>query len=138
MSRPMAAKLMVAYFLVLFALTLGAFYQVHAPKNFIPFRSMEHDIRKGGSEFAINLVGNLVVFLPMGWFLPVLLPRRCSAPVVAGLSLATSLLIEVLQGLSGRRVADVDDLILNTLGGLIGFGLWVAFGRIRRRGDRKA
>jgi glycopeptide antibiotics resistance protein len=132
----MAAKLMVAYLLVLFGLTLGGFYQTHAPRNFVPFRSMEHDIHKGGVDFVVNLVGNLVAFLPMGWLLPALLGRRCSGFHVGGMSLAISLLIEVLQGISGRRVADVDDLILNTLGGLIGFGLWLALGRLRRWGNR--
>ncbi len=43
-----------------------------------------------------------------------------------GWGLGVSLLIEVLQGISGRRVADVDDVILNTLGGLMGYGCWLA------------
>ena len=122
---------MVAYLMVFYALTLGGFYQPDAPRNFVPFRSIEHDILKGGSEFVVNLLGNLVAFLPMGWLLPSLLGRRCSAAKVAGWSLAASLVAEVLQGISGRRVADVDDLILNTAGGLMGYALRIGFERLR-------
>ena len=132
---------MFAYLLVLFGLTWGGFYQPHAPRIFIPFESIGHDLRKGGPEFVVNTLGNLAAFLPMGWLLPSLLGRRCSARRVAGLSLALSLIVEVGQGISGRRVADVDDLILNTAGGLMGYGLWLGFERMagsRGRDDQKA
>jgi glycopeptide antibiotics resistance protein len=125
---------MIAFLSVLFGLTLGGFYQPNAPRNFVPLRTMRQDVRLGGSEFLINSVGNVVVMLPMGLLLPSLIGRRCSALRVSAATLAVSLLIEMLQGLSRRRVADVDDVILNTLGGLIGFGLWsLARWAIRRR-----
>ena len=131
MQRTVAGSLMVAYLMVFFALTLGGFYQPNAPRNFVPFRSIEHDVLKGGRDFVVNFLGNLAAFLPMGWLLPSLLGRRCSAAKVAGWSLAASLMVEVLQGISGRRVADVDDLILNTAGGLMGYGLRLGFDRLR-------
>ncbi len=43
-------------------------------------------------------------------------------------------MIEVVQYTSGRRVADVDDLILNTLGGLLGYGVLALSMRLMRRG----
>ncbi len=141
MPRLLAAKLMVLYLMVLFALTLGGFYRPHSPRNFVPFRSIEHDVRVGGREFVINFVGNIVVTVPMGLMLPSLL-GRCSTLRVAGVCLALSSVIEILQGISGRRVADVDDVILNTLGGVIGWGLWVGgrwlFARSGLRGEPAA
>ena len=141
MRRVVAGKLMAMYLVVFFVLTLGMLYQTRAPRNFVPFRTIEHDLERGGVEFSENLLGNIALFLPMGWLLPSLLGRRCSASRVAGLSLAVSLLVEVLQGLSGRRVADVDDLILNTTGGLVGYALRCGFDRLRWicfGGDRQA
>jgi glycopeptide antibiotics resistance protein len=141
LQRIFAARMMVAYLMVLFALTLGMFYHPKAPRNFVPFRSIEHDVKAGGSEFVVNFLGNVAAFVPMGWLLPSLLGRRRLALRVAGLSLALSLLVEVLQGISGRRVADVDDVILNTLGGLVGYGFWLVaewFSMARRRQDQEA
>ena len=141
MRKLLAAKLMVGYLMVLFALTLGGFYHPDAPKNFVPFRSIEHDVRAGGSEFMINFLGNIAVTVPMGLMLPALL-GRCSTLRVATLCLTLSSVVEVLQGISGRRVADVDDVILNTLGGVLGWGVWVAgrclFSRPGLRDDQKA
>jgi glycopeptide antibiotics resistance protein len=128
MSRRWAAKWFVAYLIVLFGLTLGGFYHPGAPVNLVLFRTMEHDIRKGGWEFLINFVGNVVVTLPIGWLLPTLFGRWASASKVGMFGLTISAFIEILQGISGKRVADVDNVILNTLGALIGYGTWVGVG----------
>ena len=131
-----AAALLIAYLALLVHLTLFRFRVAHADRNFVPFRTIAHDLRVGGREFLINGPGNLAAFVPMGLLLPALLGRRCSAPRVAAISLALSLVIEVLQGYSGRRVADVDDLLLNTAGGLIGYGLALGARRLARGGGR--
>ena len=126
MRRAFGITLLLAYLAFLLGITLGGFYSVETTRNFVPFRMMAHDIRAGGSEFRINFVGNLVAFWPMGILIPAILgPRRGLARVFWS-SLGFSLLIETLQGISGRRVADVDDVILNTLGGLMGYGIWRA------------
>ena len=98
----------------------------------MPFQTIRHDIRNGGGEFRVNVLGNLAAFAPMGVLMPMLMGRRSSALRVGAMSFGLSLLIESLQGCSGRRVADVDDLMLNTLGGLIGFGGWVVARRLLR------
>ena len=124
MSRRVAMAGLAFYLATLFWLTLGGFYQARPSINLVPFWMIRHDIEEGGRKFLVNFVGNLVVTLPVGWFLAFLLGSRCSAFKVGLASFLLSLLIEVLQGISGRRVADVDDFILNTIGGLIGYILW--------------
>ncbi len=131
MRKFVAACLLVAYLALLFDLTLFRFLRPGSPMNLVPFRTIRHDLGVGGWELVVNGLGNLVAFAPMGVLPPILLGRRCStAWRVAGLSFGLSLVIEISQGLSGSRVADVDDLTLNTLGGLIGHGARVA---VRRR-----
>ncbi len=125
MSRLIVAKLTVAYLIFLFGVTLGGFYHPGAIPNLVPFHTMEHDIRKGGWEFLINFVGNVVVTLPVGWIVPFFLGRRCGVWKVTAAGMMLSSTIEILQGLSRRRVADVDDVILNTIGGLLGYAAWV-------------
>ena len=74
--------------------------------------------------FMINVVGNIVVFLPFGVFLPMLFPRCKNALLTTLLSLEFSLIIEVIQLVSRVGSFDVDDLLLNTLGGVCG---WIVF-----------
>lgn len=77
----------------------------------------------------VNVVGNLVAFMPLGFLWPIFRRGRTNAWRVGGLSAAVSLLIETLQYGSGRRIADVDDLLLNTLGGLLGYGTYLVLHR---------
>lgn len=140
LRKSVAAAWLVAYLAILFGLTLGLFSSPGAPMNLVPFRTMAHDFGVGGREFVVNFLGNLADWMPLGFLLPTLLGARCSILRVALLGLSLSLLIEVLQGFSGRRVADVDDLILNTIGAVMGYAGWTGLRRcrFRRSGGQKA
>ncbi len=135
MWKGIVAGLMVAYLALLIDLTLFRYQVGHADRNLVPFRTIRHDFRAGGEEFRVNILGNLAAFAPLGLLAPVLLGRRASAGRIASGSLAFSLFIESVQGFTGHRVADVDDLILNTLGGLIGYGIWRGGRRLFRLRD---
>lgn len=74
---------------------------------------------------AINIIGNIVVFIPVGILIPLISVRVRSFKVTVMLGFATSLAIEILQFLFARgRRMDVDDLILNTLGVSMGWGVF--------------
>lgn len=135
--RIVLTAVFIAYVLFLFDIALRRFPTPDPRPNFVPFRSIVHDLRAGGRDLVINLVGNLVAFLPMGLVPPLILRRRITPRQVALFSLALSLMIEIPQFLSGRRVADVDDLILNTAGGLLGHAMAVLVrGRDRSHASR--
>ena len=68
-----------------------------------------------------NLGGNLLGFVPLGIFLPLLFRRLRLFPAVIAVVFMVSLGYEVIQLCTGLGVFDVDDLILNTAGGMIGF-----------------
>lgn len=76
----------------------------------------------------INFLGNILMFIPIGFFAGFLLdrPRWWKGTLLA---FGLSLFIEVGQ-LFVCRGTDVDDLILNTLGGLMGHWLFLLFRRI--------
>jgi glycopeptide antibiotics resistance protein len=78
----------------------------------------------GGSanirKFAFsNVVGNIEIFIPLGVYLTLL---KKDKRVITNLLFIflVSLFVEVIQGLLGIGAADIDDIILNCLGGLIG------------------
>lgn len=82
---------------------------------------------------------NVIVFVPLGILIPLLLrrPRWWRVVItVVGTSLAIELTQLAVQDLAGGgHVADVNDLIFNTLGGVIGYGLLLLFGLLPG-GDR--
>ena len=86
-----------------------------------PIRSM---LEKGSyGQKLINLAGNLLIFVPLGFFAPLLWRKLRHWWAAPGLSMGVSCLIEFLQLFLGRSV-DIDDVILNTLGGLAGYILF--------------
>ncbi|MDI7741216.1 VanZ family protein [Lysinibacillus fusiformis] len=89
--------------------------------NFIPFKTMLINIQSLSWHDLSNLVGNIAVFIPFGMFLAVFFKNK----VIGGfaLSLGLSLYLEYLQVIFSLGIFDVDDLILNTSGGLLGLGV---------------
>lgn len=90
------------------------------PLNFV------YDIQKDGLKAVFQLLFNVVLFVPLGFIAKRFL--RLRLPATALLSLATTLLIETAQltGLFGLypfayRTFEVDDIINNTLGGILGW-----------------
>jgi glycopeptide antibiotics resistance protein len=122
MSRQkILAIVLTAYLIFLLDIALFQFPGAHPKANLVPFRSIIRDWTIGGWPFVINFVGNIVAFLPMGLLPPFIFERRVRLWHVILLNFGLSLFIEGGQLVSGRRVPDVDDLILNTVGGLLGY-----------------
>ena len=69
--------------------------------------------------------------MPLGLLVPRLWPQRRLGTVTA-LGLGLSLLVEACQYLLGTGVPDVDDLLLNTLGAMLGYGLHCLHRRLKR------
>ncbi|MCG7386413.1 VanZ family protein [Paenibacillus sp. ACRRY] len=96
--------------------------------NLTPFQEISRDwnslsLHRPGT--AIHLVGNVMAFIPLGMFIPMLMGNKLlSGANVFLSSLLLSLVYEVTQLLTGMGIFDVDDLMLNTLGGVIGYILF--------------
>ena len=92
--------------------------------NWIPVVGMREMLRDGWSYYSVsNLLGNVLLFVPLGFLAPVVSPRLGRFWKTALLGLGVSLWIECTQ-LFLSRGTDVDDLILNTLGAMLGFALY--------------
>ena len=77
------------------------------------------------NAFLVNIVGNIVMFIPWGFGLVLLWKRKQKILSVVLHSLALPVFIETCQLFIGRSV-DVDDLILNFAGGCLGAALYFA------------
>ncbi|MGI5949781.1 VanZ family protein [Peptoniphilus sp.] len=95
--------------------------------NFYPFRTMKSYIKYSGfSHTLVNILGNIVIFLPFGILVPEISKRFRKLSKLFLLALLTSFFIEFTQFFIGRSV-DIDDVILNVTGGVIGFLIWRKF-----------
>ena len=83
-----------------------------------------------------NLFGNVIIFIPFGFFLPMASKYRgCFATLFWSFGL--SLCVEIFQLLTKVGSFDVDDILLNTIGGVAGHIIFVICVAIRRRHVRK-
>lgn len=76
----------------------------------------------------INIWGNILAFIPYGFFLPLIFRRYKNFLRFFPLSLAVIVLLESIQLLSLRGCFDVDDIFLNLVGGIIGYIIFILFG----------
>lgn len=74
--------------------------------------------------FYINFLGNIILFVPIGFLLPLVFKKMEFFPLTVLVGFFLSLFIEIMQ-LPQHRSSDVDDLWLNTLGALIGYLLYM-------------
>lgn len=83
-----------------------------------------------------NLFGNIAIFVPFGFFMP-MASRYRSFWATTMNSFGLSLCVETFQLFTKVGSFDVDDLLLNTLGGIIGYVTFTICNAIRRRYDAK-
>jgi glycopeptide antibiotics resistance protein len=137
----MAKTLVVAYLALVLVLTLLPDFGVQRDEPvtvyLTPFRTVRNALAEGllSSEFAL-VVGNIAMFAPLGVLVPMLRARTSWWQVLAaalGLSAGIELMQLTISLAVGHdyRTADVDDVMLNVAGSLLGY---VAF-RIWERRD---
>lgn len=83
-------------------------------------------------EALINVIGNTLMFLPLGIVWPAVFKELDTHKKAFAAGMGTSLIIEILQLPFYSRLSDIDDLILNTLGYLMGYGIYLLAKALRK------
>jgi glycopeptide antibiotics resistance protein len=99
----------------------GHFWNSH---NFIPFKTIIFYLFLADINLNIrieNLAGNIIGFSPFGFILPLLSKRFRMFKKVMIATFCLSLTFELIQFIFKFGSFDVDDLILNTMGGMLGY-----------------
>jgi hypothetical protein len=114
---------MVAFAVALARLTLepspASTALIH--NNLHPGRSLKAYLDQPELRDAVKQIGgNIVLGVPFGVLLPVVFPKTRGMLRVLALTAAVMLLVELVQGATGRSF-DIDDVILNTTGALVGY-----------------
>lgn len=100
--------------------------------NVIPFRTIMNYfhandyVSNWDSVSLVNLLGNVFVFSPIGIFIPMLWKRMSSIVKITFIGLGVTCFIEAFQYFIGRST-DIDDIILNTIGVVIGYGVFLVW-----------
>lgn len=106
--------------------------------NLVLFKEIRRfvEYRETLGLFAVftNLFGNILIFVPYGFFISVA-SRMRGFLMTLFYSLGLSLGVEVFQLLTRVGSFDVDDLLLNTIGGILGYVLFLICNGIRRKYD---
>lgn len=101
--------------------------------NLIPFEEIRRFILYreyvSTGAFLLNLFGNLLVFFPIGVLLPLWRTKKTSGLRILVYTFLFTFCIESLQLITKVGVFDVDDLMMNTLGGLVG---WLCYRIVRK------
>jgi len=103
--------------------------------NMIPFQFIK---MFSGQDITIdvalkNILGNIAIFIPLGILISRLLPKKQGLTIC--LCIIVSCLFEMIQLITGCGATDIDDIILNSIGGVIGI---VLYRFILKRFDEKA
>jgi glycopeptide antibiotics resistance protein len=109
-----------------------------AAPNFKPFATLTNQIQNIKTGYALwNIAANTICFVPFGFILPLISPTRTGIIRTALWGMLFSVIIEFLQYAFNLGLFDVDDIILNTVGVLLGHIIVYIFMRIRRRKRRQ-
>ncbi|HEY8772137.1 MAG TPA: VanZ family protein [Candidatus Limnocylindria bacterium] len=128
--RPLASFLLALWLIGGLVLTLQPAHPLPGQvvdDNLVPFQTLAIYLRNLGSEFWLrNLFGNLALLLPLGLLGPIALPALDRWWRVALLAFLVSTAIELTQLAVPDRSADIDDVLVNVAGALIGYALFLA------------
>lgn len=155
-TREIILFIFFVYFLFLLLLTIFKGGRIEFSNQFNSFMYREHGLlgiinivpiketintfmhsETGMRNSLRNLIGNILVFMPLGFFIPLLFDKFNNLKKVLKVGCLSSLAIELSQLFVGSNVCDIDDVIYNTLGALAGFICYKTFETIIKKVNLK-
>lgn len=130
-SRMFARLAFTCYGIVLcFNLFLNGPYRVIGRSrsfNLVPFKTIDEMISNYGftpDVVIVNLVGNVMAFAPLGFFMPIIFRKVENIRTVLFIGAGASLCAEFIQFTLKLGALDIDDIILNSIGTILGFAAY--------------
>ncbi|MBR5662574.1 MAG: VanZ family protein [Bacilli bacterium] len=120
----------VIYILLLFELLTATDTNPYHGVNLKPFTEITR-YKFGTRLFNINVFGNILIFIPFGLFISSYLKSKKVFSVLF-ISIITSTFAELVQLKIGRSF-DIDDIILNVVGSIIGYLLYLALKKLKQK-----
>jgi glycopeptide antibiotics resistance protein len=121
--------LFIVYILLLYQLLTSTELNHNGGLNLIPFTEIFR-YKIGSTLFIYNVVGNILIFVPFGYFVSGYV-KASRVSHILFISVISSLVVELVQYQIGRSF-DVDDIILNVFGSILGFLLFIGLTAIKK------
>lgn len=127
------------YMIIVLGATLGERTSGYESINLHLFSSYKEAYNSFSLGEWRNIILNILMFVPIGFIMPLLLKKCESWDITYLVGFGITLFIEILQFISKRGIFEVDDIINNTLGCAIGYGIVMIFISLfrRRKGNQK-
>ena len=135
-KREFIINIFFLYFLILINLTICkmSMLQIDLDNNFyINYVPLIETIRMFNNNFMgignalYNVIGNILLFIPFGFLIPLLFNKKNKFFIITLYGFLTSVLIEIIQLFTSFNTTDIDDIIFNTLGAVIGYFIFNIF-----------
>ena len=117
----------VCYFVVVFGAVFLSRENVYKEINLHLFSSYLEAYHNMSPSLIRNIILNILLFVPLGIFLPLYTKKTEKIYIVAPIGFAITLLIEFIQYSTGYGIFELADLLNNTIGVVIGYGLYKAY-----------
>lgn len=111
----------------------GYVYNLTTLKEIKRFMKYIWDNDALGRAARLNIFGNIIAFIPFGIYLPYTSESKLGFISTFLYTFSLSLTIELVQLITKVGSCDVDDIILNALGGVIGYILWYIYTKLRKK-----
>ena len=121
--------LFIIYVLMLYELLTNVETNVNSGYNLVPFTEITR-YKFGSNAFMYNVIGNILLFVPFGYFVSGYIKASKVSHILA-VSIISSLTVEVVQLQIGRSF-DIDDVLLNVTGAIVGFLLYIGLCAIKK------
>jgi len=126
------------YYNLNFLRTVGNYWDVRARPDYYIDKWEGYAVYSFQARIAvINILGNVAMFVPFGLLLPMRFPSLRKLWKAFPVAVTMIVLVEILQLFSLRGKCDVDDLFLNAVGILLGYGLWWIYRIRKNKGNGK-
>lgn len=112
------------YLTIMFSVTVSPMYGFGTEIHWEQVNLLPGQVIRSLVVNPLNFLGNIAMFLPLGFFVPLISRKFRNGKRIIILGMSVSFLIESLQLFLGRGT-DIDDLILNTMGSGVGFALCI-------------
>lgn len=112
-------------YFVFFAESLGRVQTEQYRYNLVPFKEINRFLQNwtyvGRKSVIFNIVGNVAAFVPLGMAIPMIGKGKPGFVTVVLYTVCLSISIELIQLVTKVGSCDVDDVMLNTIGGMLGW-----------------